>query len=244
MQYEIDINVDVGEGLGNELELMPYLSSCNIACGGHAGTPETMSAVVSLAKRYGVKIGAHPSYPDVENFGRKKMDISCAALFLSLEKQIDALREILRDDAMLHHVKPHGALYNFAAVDEKVAQVVIEVMKRFVLPVKLYVPYNSVIARLAIQNNIPIMYEAFADRNYNDDLTLVSRGYNEAIIEDADVMFEHVFRMISEQKVKTILGAEVPIMAQTVCIHGDHPKAVNLAMKLYENLKIKGVQIL
>ena len=244
MRYTIDINADVGEGLGNELRLMPYLSSCNIACGGHAGTPETMRTVVGLAKQHGVKIGAHPSYPDVENFGRQKMDISCAALFLSLEAQIDALREILHDDATLHHVKPHGALYNLAAVDEKVAQVVIEVMRRFILPVKLYVPYKSVIARLAIQNNIPIMYEAFADRNYNNDLTLVSRDHNEALIEDADVMFEHVFRMISEQKVKTVLGTEIPILAQTVCIHGDHPNAVNLAMKLHENLKIKGVQIL
>lgn len=244
MRYTIDINADVGEGLGNELELMPYLSSCNIACGGHAGNPETMHAVVGLAKQHGVKIGAHPSYPDVDGFGRQKMDISCAALFLSLEAQIDALREILHDDATLHHVKPHGALYNVAAVDEKVAQVVIEVMKRFILPVKLYVPYKSVIARLAIQNNIPIMYETFADRNYNGDLTLVSRDHDEALIEDADVMFEHVFRMISEQKVKTISGAEMPIIVQTVCIHGDHPNAVNLAMKLYENLTIKGVQIL
>jgi len=244
MRYTIDINADVGEGLGNELRLMPYLSSCNIACGGHAGTPETMRTVVGLAKQHGVKIGAHPSYPDVENFGRQKMDISCAALFLFLEAQIDALREILHDDATLHHVKPHGALYNLAAVDEKVAQVVIEVMRRFILPVKLYVPYKSVIARLAIQNNIPIMYEAFADRNYNNDLTLVSRDHNEALIEDADVMFEHVFRMISQQKVKTVLGHEMPILAQTVCIHGDHPNAVNLAMKLHENLKIKGVQIL
>src|SRR5690606_37848577 len=215
MRYTIDINADVGEGLGNELRLMPYLSSCNIACGGHAGTPETMRTVVGLAKQHGVKIGAHPSYPDVENFGRQKMDISCAALFLSLEAQIDALREMLRDDATLHHVKPHGGLYNVAAVDEKVAQVVIEVMKRFILPVKLYVPYKSVIARLAIQNNIPIMYEAFADRNYNNDLTLVSRDHNEALIEDADVMFEHVFRMISQQKVKTVLGHEMPILAQT-----------------------------
>lgn len=245
MRYTIDINADVGEGMGNEAELMPYLSSCNIACGGHAGTSKSMRSVVKLAKKYGVKIGAHPSYPDVKNFGRERMDMSCMALFVSLEKQIDSLRDILDNEQInLHHVKPHGALYNLAAVDEKVAQVVVEVMKRFVLPVKLYVPFKSVIADLAIQNNIPIVYEVFADRNYNDDLTLVSRGKKEALIHHDDVVFQHVFRMISEHKVKTISGAEVDIFAETICVHGDNPNAVNLVMKLNENLKKKGVEIL
>jgi 5-oxoprolinase (ATP-hydrolysing) subunit A len=241
----IDINADVGEGIGNESQLMPYISSCNIACGGHAGNHETMLTVVKLAKQYGVKIGAHPSFPDKENFGRLKMEMSCAALFSSLKGQIESLLDILhQEQANLHHIKPHGALYNLAAIDEKTAMVIVEVMKSFISPIKLYVPYKSVIADLAIQNNIPIVYEVFADRNYNADLTLVSRDKKEALIHDANVMFEHVFRMISEQKVKTISGAEMDILAQTICVHGDNPEAVTLVKKLNNNLIKRGVEIL
>lgn len=235
----------MGEDIGNELKLMPYISSCNIACGGHAGDKETMSNVVKLAKQHGVKIGGHPSFPDTENFGRLKMDMSCAALFSSLKKQIEDLLDILyHEQANLHHIKPHGALYNLAAVDEKTAMVIVEVMKSFVLPIKLYVPYKSVIANLAIQNNIPIVYEVFADRHYNTDLTLVSRDKKEALIHDASVMFEHVFRMISKQKVMTISGVEKAILAQTICVHGDNPEAVTLVKKLNNNLMKMGVEIL
>ncbi|OYX28568.1 MAG: lactam utilization protein LamB [Flavobacteriales bacterium 32-35-8] len=245
MPYTIDINADVGEGMGNESQLLPYLSSCNIACGGHAGTPETMSAVVKLAKRYGVKIGAHPSFPDINNFGREPMDMPCAALFLAVKNQIEGLQDILYDEqASLNHVKPHGALYNMAAVNEKTAMVIIEVMKSFMLPVKLYVPYKSVIADLAIQNSIPIVYEVFADRQYNDDLTLVSRKEKNALITDSRMAAEHVFNMVTNQKVKTISGEEVAIKAETCCVHGDHPDAIDLLKNLRQYLMRKGIDIL
>lgn len=245
MQYTIDINADVGEGMGNESLLLPYLSSCNIACGGHAGTPETMRAVVKLAKQYGVKIGAHPSFPDVVNFGRENMDISYTALFASLQHQIESLQYILREEQVnLNHVKPHGALYNLAAVDEKIAMVIVEVMKRFVLPVKLYVPYKSVIADLATQNNIPIVYEVFADRQYNSNLTLVSRKEKNAVIHDTKMAAEHVYHMVANQKVKTISGEEVPIKAETCCVHGDNLYAVNLLINLRKHLKKKSISIL
>lgn len=245
MRYTIDINADVGEGMGNEVELMPYLSSCNIACGGHAGTPETMRTMVHLAKQHGVHIGAHPSYPDVKNFGREKMKLSCTALFTSLQKQIDSLQAILKEEQLiLHHVKPHGALYNLAATDEKVAQVVIEIMKRFILPIKLYVPYKSVISYLAIKNNIPIVYEVFADRQYNANLTLVSRKKPNALIEDGALLIEHVYNMVVNHKVKTLSGEEVPIKAETCCIHGDNPNAIGLLKQLRAHLKQKGVEIL
>lgn len=240
----IDINVDVGEGIGNESILMPLISSCNIACGGHAGDSETMRMVVKLATAYNVKIGAHPSFPDKANFGRKDMDISCAALYTSIKGQIDDLLIILKEEkAQLNHVKPHGALYNLAAVDDKKASVIIEVMKNFILPVKIFVPYNSVIEKMAIENNIPIKYEAFADRNYNDDGTLVSRSENNALINDSEQMFDHVFRMISSDKVKTISGAEIKMIADTFCIHGDNPRAVNLIQDLSKKLQEKGLQI-
>ena len=240
----IDINVDVGEGIGNESILMPIISSCNIACGGHAGDSESMRMVVKLATANNVKIGAHPSFPDKANFGRKQMDISCAALYTSIKGQIDNLMTILeQENTRLNHVKPHGALYNLAAVDDKAASVIIEVMKNFILPVKLFVPFNSVIEKKAIENNIPIKYEAFADRNYNDDGTLVSRNEKNALIHDSEQMFDHVFRMISSQKVKTISGSDIKILADTFCIHGDNPKAVDLIQDLSKRLREKSIQI-
>lgn len=241
----IDINVDVGEGIGNESYLIPYVSSCNIACGGHAGDRKTMRKVVKLAKQYRVKIGAHPSFPDVENFGRKPMEMPSVALFASLKKQINDLTAIIQEEnALLHHVKPHGALYNMAVTDTRIATAIVEVMKSIALPIKLYVPYKSVIETLALQNNIPITYEAFADRNYNDDLSLVSRSEKDALIHDSDRMFEHVYGMISTHKVKTITGVEVDIKAETFCVHGDNLHAAELIKKLRLNLELKDVNIL
>ncbi|WP_194767820.1 5-oxoprolinase subunit PxpA [Tamlana sp. I1] len=245
MQTRIDVNADVGEGMGNEAELMPYITSCNIACGGHAGDLQTMKTVAQLAKQHHVKIGAHPSFPDKENFGRQAMAMPCVALYTAIKNQIKDLIAVLDEEHLhLHHVKPHGALYNLAAVDEKIANVIIEVMKGLMLRVKLYVPYHSVIARLAIENNIPIMYEAFADRNYNDNLTLVSRSENNAMIHDADTMFNHVFNMVTTEKVKTISGVLATIKAETICVHGDNPEACTLISELASRLESKGIQVI
>ncbi|MBD0822973.1 5-oxoprolinase subunit PxpA [Aestuariibaculum marinum] len=242
--FHVDINADVGEGVDNEEQLMPFLSSCNIACGGHAGDEGTMRKVVKLAKVHQVKVGAHPSFPDKENFGRQAMEMPYAALFESLKHQVDGLLKILREEQVsLHHVKPHGALYNMAAADKKLAGVVIEVLKTYATPVQLYVPYGSVIADLAVQHNIPIVYEVFADRNYNDDLSLVSRVKKDALIHDVDDMFEHVYRMISMREVKSIDGTNVPIRVDTVCVHGDNSEAIKLVENLWKRLEEKGVKI-
>ena len=244
-QLIVDINADVGEGLNNESQLMPFLSSCNIACGGHAGDEETMTQVVKLAIANKVKIGAHPSFPDKENFGRQIVQMPCADLYTSLKKQVRSLMKVLRAQHItLHHIKPHGALYNLAAVDEKTASVIIEVVKSIALPIYLYVPYGSVIADLAKKENIKITYEAFADRNYNEDLTLVSRTQKNAIITAPEEVFEHVYKMISEQKVKTIDGVEVGIKAETFCVHGDNPEALKLLQFLSEKLHQNHVIIL
>ena len=238
MVQTIDINVDVGEGVNNEAQLMPFISSCNIACGGHAGDLQSMKTVVKLAQKYKVKIGAHPSFPDKENFGRQQIKISCAALYKSILGQVNDLITVLRaENASLHHIKPHGALYNLAVTDVSTAKVIIEVVKSLLLPVKLYVPYNSVIANLAIKENIAVVYEAFADRNYNENLTLVSRNEKNAIILDSEKLFSHVYRMIRQQKVKTINGVEVKIIAHTFCVHGDNPKAINLIKNLSKKLE-------
>ncbi len=242
--FKIDINVDLGEGVGNESQMMPYISSCNIACGGHAGDAETMREAVRLAKEHGVKIGAHPSFPDKENFGRLPMEIPSVVLYKSIKKQIRDLLCVLKEEhARLYHIKPHGALYNLAAVDEKVAKTIIEAIKSIALPIKLYVPYKSVIADIAIKNDVSIIYEAFADRNYNADLTLVPRNKAYALIDDSEILFDHVYRIITTQKVKVINGAEIAIKADTFCIHGDHLGAVNLVKTLNANLKTKGIDI-
>lgn len=240
----IDINADIGEGIGNEAELMPLLSSCNIACGGHAGDYESMKLCVELAKQNRVKIGAHPSFPDKENFGRKVVDMSCSALYQTIKNQIKALMNVTREQhAAMHHVKPHGALYNLAAKDKAIAEVVVEVMKSIHLPLKLYVPYGSVISEVAINEGIPITYEVFADRNYNDDLSLVSRTRENAVILDASKMTSHIQNMVLHKKVKTISGVEVPIKVETICVHGDNPEALKLVKKLRQNLMDSGIKI-
>lgn len=242
--FNVDINVDLGEGIGNESKLMPHISSCNIACGGHAGDVETMRTVVKLAKKYGVKIGAHPSFPDKDNFGRVPLDMPTVLLYKSIKKQVRDLLGILKDEyARLYHIKPHGALYNLAAVDEKVAKTIVEAIKSLALPIKLFVPYNSVIADLAIKNNISIKYEAFADRNYNSNLTLVSRDKKNAVITDDVELFNHVYRMITDKKVKTIDEFEVAIKADTFCVHGDNPNVVDLIKNLRKKLESKGIRI-
>lgn len=240
----IDINADIGEGIGNEADLMPLLSSCNIACGGHSGNVETMRFCVNLAKKYKVKIGAHPSFPDVENFGRKEINMSCAALYQSVKNQIKELMNVIREEhAALHHVKPHGALYNLAAKDKTTAEVIVEVMKSIHLPLKLYVPYGSVISEIAKKERIPITYEVFADRNYNEDLSLVSRTNANAIITDVKKMTSHIQNIILYQKVTSINGVEVPIKAETICVHGDNPEAIKLIKNLQQNLINLGVEI-
>lgn len=240
----IDINVDVGEGIDNECLLMPYISSCNIACGGHSGDDVSMRTVIKLAQQFGVKIGAHPSFPDRKNFGRIKMNMGCAELYTSLSKQIRKFRRILNEEhAILHHIKPHGALYNEAASDEKTANVIIELVKGIAHPVTLYVPYNSIIAKLAIAEGIPILYEAFADRNYTADLKLVSRDKEHAVIHDADKVFEHVFRMLDQHQVRTIEGKDIDIQLQTICVHGDNANAHSILQYLKQKLNANNIHI-
>jgi len=240
----IDINCDVGEGLENEAEIMPYLSSCSIACTGHAGTIKSIDETIRLAKLNNVKIGAHPSFPDQENFGRKFLKMSSEALQESLEFQINLLKErAALQGEKLNHIKTHGALYNASAVDILIAQTVINAIKNTVKEVFLYVPFNSKIEKLALLNNIPIKYEAFIDRNYNDDLTLVSRSQSNAIITKPKKAFDHVFTMINEGKVKTILNRNISIKADTYCIHGDNEKALYILKYISRELSTKGFEI-
>ena len=234
----IDINADVGEGIGNESELMPFQSSCNIACGGHAGDVTTMTKVIRLAKSHRVKIGAHPSFPDKTNFGREIMELSAADLYATIKQQIRTLQSALHNEnAQLYHIKPHGALYNLVAKDEKTARVIIEVIKSIAYPIKLYAPFNSVIAEIAKQEGIKVRFEAFADRNYNEDLSLVSRKNKNAILHEKEAVLSHVLNMIKHQKVTTVSRVEVPIKASTFCVHSDTKNAIQILKYLSNNLK-------
>jgi UPF0271 protein len=234
----IDINCDVGEGFENEAELFPYISSCNIACGAHAGSVKIIDKTIALAIEHNVKVGAHPSYPDKEDFGRKVMAISDEKLAESIENQIDLILDRLsKKKQKLHHIKPHGALYNELAKNEKLAIIFVSILKKYDSTYFLYVPYNSVIAEVAIKNNIKIKYEAFLDRNYNDDLSLVSRVHEKALIKDEYEAFSHVLRMVKVEKIRTISGLEKKIKAATFCLHGDSVNAVHLLKKVSNLLK-------
>lgn len=243
-KIKIDINADVGEGVENEESLMPFLSSCNIACGGHIGDLSSMEKSVKLAKKHYVTIGAHPSFPDKENFGRLNVEMSAADLYASLKHQIRMLQTVLHSQKLqLHHIKPHGALYNLAAKDEKTARVIIEVIKSISIPLKLYAPFNSEIAKLAASENIEVIFEAFADRNYNEDLSLVSRKENHAVLTKKEDVLQHILMMVNAQKVKSINGIEVPIKASTFCVHGDTENALEILKYLIKKLPENHIDI-
>ena len=240
----IDINCDVGEGIGNERLILPYISSCNIACGAHAGDIATINEVISLAIENKVKIGAHPSFPDRENFGRKVLNITHKELQISLEEQITLMQERVQlQHTKLYHIKPHGALYNLAVVDREVARVIVKVVLQVDKSLFLYVPFNSIIAKEALYAGLSVKYEAFADRNYNADLTLVSRNLPNALLESPEDVFKHVITMLEEQKVKTITNEMISIKADTFCIHGDTDNAAYVVQYLYKGLTEKGIKI-
>ena len=240
----IAINCDVGEGVSNEHLLMPYISSCNIACGGHYGDVKTMDNTIAIAIENNVLIGAHPSFPDKENFGRKILKMNPEALQKSIESQLQLFKSRLDlVGAKMNHIKPHGALYNLITVDVATAKIFLKAIDKYAKSVFLYVPYNSVIARLAIEKNIRVVYEVFADRNYNSDLSLVSRNQENALITDAVAVFKHVVHMYQHQEVIAISGEKKPIIADTFCVHGDQEKALSILIYLSEHLKKQGIAI-
>ena len=233
----IDINCDLGEGLHNEHIIMPLISSCNISCGAHAGSIEIMDKVIQLAVKHKVKIGAHPSFPDRKNFGRKVLDISNSDLQKSLEDQLTILKDrALLQNATIHHVKPHGALYNLIAVNSEKASIVIAAIQHVFEAVKLYVPYQSRIEEVAVQSGIENVYEAFADRMYNEDLSLVSRTFSNALIQDKLEVLKQVQKISNKQLVTTVNFHEKKIKASTFCVHGDTKNAIEILEYLHKHL--------
>ena len=229
----MDINCDLGEGIGRDADLMPYLGSCNIACGGHAGDRETMLAAMRLAKENNVKIGAHPSFEDRPNFGRKEIYVPRERLRSQLIHQIAELSALARlEDVKIHHVKPHGALYNMAARSSELASMIVNVLGFFKEDLLLYVPFDSQMERKAKEAGIPYAVEAFADRNYNDDFSLVPRSEPEAVLEDPKKIRDRVERMIRNGEIVSVSGKVKHVEIDTICIHGDNPSAVEIAKEL------------
>lgn len=230
----LDINCDLGEGLSNDAALMPYLGSCNIACGGHAGDRESILQTLAIAKKHKVMAGAHPSYPDILNFGRKVVPMAKDKLYQSILKQIQLFSDCCKEASYpMHHVKAHGALYNQAAKDTDTAEVLTAVMTNHFPNTPLYCPPGSVLLERAKTVGLTVVQEAFADRAYREDLSLVSRDLPGAVLHDPRSALEQVLN-ISAGFVKTDTGKRVPIEAQTICIHGDNPNALDILKVIFD----------
>jgi len=241
---KIDINCDVGEGMQNEAQLFPLITSCNIACGGHAGDANSIRQILQLAKEHNVKVGAHPSYPDKEHFGRRSMQLSESELIATLFEQLTLFFTLAAEAGTpVHHIKAHGALYNDIAADANLASTYLRALEPYHGKVVLYVPYRSAIAREAHDRKWTIHYEAFADRNYNADRSLVPRSFPEAVITDPDQLSTHLLRMYEDHKIHTVDGTDVPILADTFCIHGDTPGAADMLQTLVAKLKWHGIEL-
>ena len=244
MSLSVDLNADLGEDAGHDDEVLEFVSSANIACGFHAGDPTSILRSIRAAHEHGVAIGAHPSFPDRENFGRQEIALPPGEIYAILAYQLGAFEALARAaGAEMNHVKAHGALYNMAARDRSLAEVIANAVFLFDPKLILFVPPGGVFEHAANERGLQIAREVFADRNYNPDGTLVSRSSRDAFVRDPIEAAERVIRMLREQKVRAINGADVPVSAETICVHGDNPEAVEFVRKLHDRLTREEVMI-
>lgn len=245
----IDLNADLGESfgafkVGNDQEILPYISSANIACGYHAGDHNVMFETVRLAQKYGVGIGAHPGLPDLAGFGRREMQISAREIYHLVVYQIGALAAVcLACGTRLSHVKPHGALYNMAAKSKDlavaIAHAVADVDSSFVL----YGLAGSELVKEGKNAGLLVAEEVFADRTYQPDGSLTSRKDANAMVHDSELAVNRVIRMITEGKVPAVNGADIDIKADTICVHGDEPHALKFVRNLRAALKMNDISV-
>jgi UPF0271 protein len=222
----IDLSADMGEGSPGEEEIWPLISSANVACGGHVGDAESMAHASRRARELSVRLGAHPSYPDRPNFGRKSMSMSPAALRTSLAEQIAALQEVAdREGVVLRHVKPHGALYNDAHHDRNLAGVIVDALRQVDRALAIVVPDASQMASAARAAGTPVVREAFADRRYNADGSLVSRKEAGSLLT-VDEAADQAEMLVRENAVVARDGSRVRVAFDTICIHADMENAV------------------
>jgi len=250
LKLYIDINCDLGEGygafsVGNDAEIMPYITSANIACGFHAGDPVTMAKTVRLAKKDNVAIGAHPSYPDIMGFGRREMQLTPEEIMSCTIYQIGALQGFAKAAGVsLQHVKPHGALYNTAAKDEETSKGVVEAVGALDDKLIILAPPKSALAKVAVDAGLRVAHEFFADRAYNADGSLVSRKQPNAIVKEPREVVERVVNVIEEKEVLATNGKLVTLgEVHTICVHSDTPAAVSLVQALKKALIKAGVEV-
>ena len=245
---KIDLNCDMGESygawtMGADAGVMPHISSANIACGFHGGDPATIRKTVRLALDHGVAIGAHPSLPDLQGFGRRAMKITPQDMYDLVIYQAGAVEAFARAaGGRLHHIKCHGALYNMAATDEGLSEAMARAA-RDLGNVRVYVLSNSLMMKTVKQQGIPVSGEVFADRGYSDDGTLAPRDRPGGMIEDAQQSVRQALAMIEEGYVTSLSGKRVPVSADTLCLHGDQPGAVTFAMELRSIFAKKGIAV-
>lgn len=239
----IDINCDLGEGGKFDADLMPLISSCNIACGGHFGDFESVNQAVKLAKLHKVNIGAHPSYPDFDNFGRISLEVSEKNLKQHLHNQIDLVDRACKiNNINLHHIKPHGALYNDMRKSQVIADLILEVVKERGKDLILFTPPH-VKFTLESSKQVKFWKEGFADRAYSNDLSLVSRKEEGAVLHDPELISERVLFMVTNQEILTLSGEKFKHKLDTICVHSDTRNAFKILQVLRSKLAEKGIRI-
>ena len=245
----IDLNADLGESfgaytIGADPELIPLITSVNVACGFHAGDPLVMHKTVELCAKYGVAVGAHPGFPDLAGFGRRNMAMKPEEVKAAVLYQTGALAAFCRAAGVpLRHVKLHGAMYNMAAKDPLLARAVAEAVASLGEGIALMGLSGSEMLKAAHEAGVPVLSEVFADRGYRSDGSLVPRGQPGDLIRDEEEAASRVLRMIREGVVRSVEGVDVPIRADSVCVHGDGPKALAFAGKLRQELEKAGVEV-
>lgn len=240
----IDINCDMGEGMPNDAALMPFISSANIACGYHAGDENSMYKTIVLAQRNNVKIGAHVSFPDRDNFGRSEMHLPEKEIVNLVADQLSVLSRLAKEaGSILTHVKPHGALYNMSAREPRLAHTIALAVKTFDPNLILFGLSKSHAVIEAARLGLKVFQEAFADRTYQDDGSLTPRSAQAALIHDSVKASEQVIKIICEGMAQTVSGKLIPVPADTICIHGDGPHALQHATAIFEILENNNIQL-
>lgn len=240
----IDLNCDMGEGTGNDEAIMPYISSASIACGYHAGNEETIWQTIELAVKYNVSIGAHPSFLDKENFGRKEINLSPAEVYELVSQQLILFDEIASGaNAHMTHVKPHGALYNMSAKNNSIARAIAKAVKDHNMNLILFGLSDSHSIGEAKEIGLKTVSEVFADRTYRDDSSLTERSLPGALIEDTDRAVRQVLQMVKEKTITALSGKIIPIVAETICIHGDGKNAAAFARQINDVLRKEHITI-
>ena len=241
---QIDLNADLGEGCGNDEALLGLVSSANIACGWHAGDAKTMRQCVRWALANGVAIGAHPSFPDRENFGRSTMNLPPEEIVAGTLYQIGALAAIVKaEGGTLAHVKAHGALYNVANKNAAVAEAIVAAVKTYDPSLLIFALPGSALQAAADAAGLPVAREGFADRAYNADGSLVSRRLPGAMITDAAAAAGRMLRVVAEGRLTAVDGAEIDLEIDTICVHSDTPDAVAIAHAIRERFEEAGMHI-